>query len=141
MRDRDLFISPKKMRSFMDAHVNKILKDKDFKASQIPFIMEIGNNEGISMKDLCTLTGADKGLTTRVVKTLIENGFVENKSERNRTYELNLTNKGREAYLFSEAAMEKILGQLLECLDDKDKEDLRRVSAKLDKRLDELYRY
>jgi DNA-binding MarR family transcriptional regulator len=141
MRNRDLFISPKKMRSFMDAQVNKMLKGKDFKASQIPFIMEIGNNEGVSMKDLCMLTGADKGLTTRVVKALIQNSFVENRSESSRTYELFLTERGREAYLFSEAAMEKMLGLLLECLDEKDIEDIRRVSAKLDKRLDELYKY
>lgn len=141
MRNRDLFISPKKMRSFMNAQVNRLLKDKEFKASHIPFILEIGNHEGVSMKDLCTLTGADKGLTTRVVKALIENGFVENRSERSRTYELSLSEKGREAYRFSEAAMERILGQLLECLDEKDIEDIRRVSAKLDKRLDELYKY
>jgi DNA-binding MarR family transcriptional regulator len=141
MSNRDLFISPKKMRSFMDAQVNKVLKDKDLKASQIPFIMEIGNKEGVSMKDLCTLTGADKGMTTRVVKALIDNGLVENRSESVRTYELYLTEKGREAYRFSEEALEEIIGQLLACLDEKDIEDIRRVSAKLDKRLDELYKY
>lgn len=141
MSNRDLFVSPKKMRSFMDTQVNKMLKGKDFKASQIPYIMEIGNNEGVSMKELCTLTGADKGLTTRVVKALIENDFVENRSESSRTYELFLTKKGREAYRFSETALEKILGQLLDCLDEKDIDDIRRISAKMNKKLDDLYKY
>ena len=130
MSNRDLFISPKKMISFMDAQVNKVLKDKDLKASQIPFIMEIGNKEGVSMKDLCTLTGADKGMTTRVVKALIDNGLVENRSESVRTYELYLTEKGREAYRFSEEALEEIIGRW-PALARRTSRICRRVSAKL----------
>lgn len=141
MENCDLFISPKKMRSFMDSHINKLLRDKDFTAAQLPFIMTIGTNEGISMKDLSTKVGADKGLTTRVIQTLIMNGFVENRSGSSRTYQLYLTSKGREAFDYSWAAMDRLMGQLLECLSEEDKAHFRVISAKLNKRLDELYEY
>jgi DNA-binding MarR family transcriptional regulator len=141
MENCDLFISPKKMRSFMDSRINKMLKDKDYTASQLPFIMEIGRNEGVSMKDLSTAIGADKGLTTRVIQTLIANGFVENRSESIRTYRLYLTEKGMEAYSYSKATMDKLLDQLLECLTEEDKDRFRAISLKINKRLDELYQY
>jgi DNA-binding MarR family transcriptional regulator len=129
------------MRSFMDSNINKMLKGSDFTASQLPFIMEIGNNEGISMKDLSTAIGADKGFTTRVIQALIGNGLVENRSESVRTYKLYLTAKGREAFDFSCAAMEDLLGKLLECLDEREMEQLRGISVKINKRLDDLYEY
>ncbi len=141
MDKSDLFISPKKMRSFMDSRMNRILKDKDLTASQIPFIMEIGKNEGLSMKELCTSLGADKGLTTRVVQTLIANGLVDNRSESSRTYRLYLTVKGRDAFCDSKEAMEIILDQVLECLDEEDLEHFRKITEKINKRLDELYTY
>lgn len=125
----------------MDSRINKVLKGKDFTASQLPFIMEIGKNEGISMKDLSAAIGADKGLTTRVMQTLMANGFVENRSESARTYRLYLTDKGREAFEYSKAAMCKLMEQILECLTEDDMEHLRTISTKVNKRLDELYEY
>jgi len=141
MDNRDLFISPKRMRSFIDSNINRMLKDEDFTASQLPFIMEIGRSEGVSMKELCTALGADKGLTTRVVRLLIQNGLVENRSEAVRTYRLHLTEKGREAFERSKAAMEELFDRLLDCLDEEEKDQLRRISAKLNRRLDEMYEY
>ncbi len=141
MEKSDLFISPKKMRSYMDSRLNRVLKDKDLTASQIPFIMEIGKSEGLSMKELCTSLGADKGLTTRVVQVLIANGFVENRSESSRSYKLYLTEKGWGAFNFSKEAMEVILDELLECLEEEDLEHLRRLVQKINRRLDELYTY
>ncbi len=141
MRNKDLFISPKKMKSYIDSQLNRMLKDKDLKASQIPFIMEVGSSEGVSMKELCTQLGVDKALTTRVIKTLMENGYVENRSGSSRTYQLFLTKKGKEAKRQSVKAMESTFDQLLECLDEKDIEDTRRITAKLNHRLDELYKY
>ena len=141
MDKSDLFISPKKMRSFMDSRLNRILRDKGFTASQIPYIMEIGKSEGLSMKELCTSLGADKGLTTRVVQALIANGFVENRSDTSRTYRLYLTERGRDAFRSSKEAMEVILNEVLECLDEEDLEHFRKITEKINKRLDELYTY
>lgn len=141
MNYRDLVVPLKKMRSILDSSMNKTLKDKDFTASQVPFIMEIGDNEGISMKNLSTGLGADKGLTTRVVRTLIDNGFVENKGGSPRSYRLYLTEKGREAFDLSARTVDQALDQIFGCLDDEDVENLRKISIKMNKRLDELYKY
>jgi DNA-binding MarR family transcriptional regulator len=141
MKNQDLFISPRKMKSFMDTHLNKMLKDQELKSSQVHFIMMIGEDEGCSMKELSMIVGSDKGLTTRVVGTLIKNGYVENKSGSGRTYSLYLTEKGREAYDQCRTAADKLVDILIGCLDAEDVEHMRTIATKINKRLDESYRY
>jgi DNA-binding MarR family transcriptional regulator len=141
MKNKDLLVSPQKTKSFMTTYMNKMLKDKEFKTSQVPFIIAIGSIEGSSMKELSIATGSDKGLTTRVVQTLIENGFVKNKSESSRTYELYLTEKGREAYDVSTAILDQTMDIIFGCLDEEDLKNMRIISAKINKRLDESYKY
>lgn len=141
MSGRDYFVWPRKLKSFLDSNINKSLKDKDFTASQIPFIVEIAEHEGLSLKDLCMSLGIDKGLATRVVQALIENGFVTNKSESGRAYKLYLTDKGREAFDLAITNLEKTLNQVLECLDENELAYLKAISKKLNNRLDELHEY
>lgn len=141
MKNSDLFISPRKMKSFIDTRLNIILKDKEFKSSQVPYIFEIGNNDGCSLKELSILIGSDKGLTTRVVRNLIENDYVTNITESSRTYRLYLTEKGIEAYDISKVAMDQIFESLFECLNTEDRENLMVITSKLNKRLDESYKY
>jgi DNA-binding MarR family transcriptional regulator len=141
MSNKDYIIWPRKMKSFLDSKINKSLKAKDFTASQIPFIIAIAEREGLSMKDLCVELGIDKGLATRVVKALIENGHVVNKSESSRTYKLYLTDKGVEAFDFAMMNLEQTLEQVLECLDEQELGCLKTISRKLNNRLDELHKY
>jgi DNA-binding MarR family transcriptional regulator len=141
MNNKNLFVSPQKMKSYWGTQMSKMLKGEDFTSSQVPFIITIGENEGISMKDVCAALGADKGLTTRVIRTLIEKGLVENRGGSARTYRLYLTKEGKDAYNVSTTTMGKVLEQLLNCLDEKDKENLRKITEKIDRRLDELYEY
>lgn len=129
------------MKSYCCSQMNKMLKGKDFSPSQVVFILTIGENESISMKDVCSIIGADKGLTTRVIRNLIEKGLVVNRSESNRTYKLYLTEAGREAYDLSTNVMDKAMEQLFEGLDEKDMEDMRRISEKIERRIDDLYEY
>jgi DNA-binding MarR family transcriptional regulator len=141
MKNSDLFVSPRKMKSFIDTRLNIILKDKEFKSSQVPYIFEIGNNDGCSLKELSILIGSDKGLTTRVVRNLIENDYVTNITESSRTYRLYLTEKGIEAYDISKVAMDQIFEFLFECLNAEDRENLVVITSKLNKRLDGSYKY
>ena len=141
MRNKDLFVSPQKMKSYWGSQMNKMLKGEAFSSSQVPFILTIGNSEGISMKEICATLGADKGFTTRVIRTLIEKGLVVNRSESSRTYKLSLTESGREAYHLSTKVVDKTMEQLLEGLDEKDIEDMRRIAKKIERRIDDLYEY
>lgn len=141
MYDSDLFIYSRKMKSFIDTNINMALKDHDFKACHVPFILEIGNNEGCSMKELSVLTGSDKGLTTRMVRTLIQSDYVTNITESNRTYRLYLTQKGVDAFNISKSAIEQVLSSLFKSLDETDKHNLKLITEKLSRRMDASYRY
>ncbi|MEI6795305.1 MAG: MarR family transcriptional regulator [Methanomassiliicoccales archaeon] len=141
MRNKDLFVSPQKMKSYWGSQMNRMLKGENFSSSQVAFILTIGDNEGISMKEVCAALGADKGLTTRVIRNLIEKDLVVNRNESSRTYKLSLTETGREAYDLSTKALDKALEQLLEDLDEKDLEDMRRIAKKIESRIDDLYEY
>jgi DNA-binding MarR family transcriptional regulator len=141
MRNKDLFVSPQKMKSYWGSQMNKMLRGREFTSAQVPYIRTIGDNEGISMKDVCATLGADKGLATRVIRTLIEKGLVENRNAASRTYKLYLTESGKDAYRVANEAMDRTLEQLLEGLDEKDIEDMRRIAKKIESRIDELYEY
>jgi DNA-binding MarR family transcriptional regulator len=141
MSNMDFFIWPRKMKSFLDSNINKKLKGTDFTASQVPFIIAIGEREGASMKVICGALGIDKGLATRVVKALVENGYVVNRSEVGRTSKLYLTDKGRWAFDLAMANMEQTLDQILECLDEHELSCLKEISRKIGDRLDELYKH
>jgi DNA-binding MarR family transcriptional regulator len=141
MSDSALFIYSRKMNAFSDTRINLLLKDQDLKACYVPYILEIGNNEGCSMKELSILTGSDKGLTTRMVRALIQSDYVTNITESNRTYRLYLTQKGVEAFDISKSAIEQVLNNLFESLDETDKHNLKVVTEKLSRRMDASYRY
>lgn len=140
MSNIDHIVWPRKMKSFLDSNINKKLKGTDFTASQIPFIIAMAEMEGASMKDLSAVLGIDKGLATRVVKALIENGYAVNRSGAGRTYRLYLTDKGRWALDLAIENMEQAIGQVLECLNEQELACLKDIVRKLNNRLDELQR-
>jgi len=141
MKYQDLFVSPRKMKSVMDSQLNRLLKDTDIKSSHVPFILSIGKHEGCSMKDLCLMLGTDKGLVTRVVQNLIEGEFVENKSEGGRTYKLFLTEKGKKAFDISSNVIDQVIEDVIKVLDEDEIASMRRITAKIEKKLDDSYRY
>jgi len=141
MYNQDLFPSPHKMKSVMDSQMNKLLKDTDLKSSQVPFILTIGEDDGCSMKDLCITLGIDKGLVTRVVQTLIKNGFVVNENKNGKKYCLSLTDKGWEAFKTSTDVIDHVIEDLMNILDEDEVAALGRITAKINKKLDELYKY
>jgi DNA-binding MarR family transcriptional regulator len=68
----------------------------------------LGSNDGYSLKELGIDAGLDKGLASRTVSELIEDGLVEKHASEadRRSIELALTAKGRDLYeqAFGEAA-------------------------------------
>jgi len=129
------------MKSVMDSQMNRLLKDTNFKSSQLPFIISIGEKDGCSMKDLCLMLGIDKGLVTRVVKTLIKNGYVINTSRSGKAYKLSLTENGREAFKTLSEVVDRVIEDVVNVLDEDDIVALKRITAKMNKKLDESYKY
>ncbi|MFA5312022.1 MAG: MarR family winged helix-turn-helix transcriptional regulator [Methanomassiliicoccales archaeon] len=141
MKYKDLFVSPQKMKSVMDSQVNRLLKDTGLKSSHLPFIISIGENDGCSMKDLCLMLGIDKGLVTRVVRALINDGLVINASQSGKTYKLSLTEEGREAFKISSNVIDQVIEDVINVLDEDDIIAMRRITAKMNKKFDESYKY
>lgn len=65
--------------------IGDLLKKYDLTASEEPFFMALGNAEGITQEELTAMVGVDKAVTTRVMKSLEEKGFItREQDERDR---------------------------------------------------------
>lgn len=85
------------------------LKDHDITAAEYPVIIVLSRNNGITQEEIATELGADKSGITRVVKSLLEKGFIERKKDKedlrcNRIY---LTEKGYSGWEIIKMGMDK----------------------------------
>ena len=58
-------------------YYDKLLSDTNLNASQVPFLILIFENEGISMQELAIRGCFDKGTITKSIQKLEENGYVQ----------------------------------------------------------------
>ncbi|MFR6361921.1 anaerobic ribonucleoside-triphosphate reductase activating protein [Amedibacterium intestinale] len=58
-------------------YYDKLLSDTNINASQVPFLILIYENEGISMQELAARGCFDKGTITKSIQKLEENGYVQ----------------------------------------------------------------
>jgi DNA-binding MarR family transcriptional regulator len=86
---------PRIIKTFIDKEMNGRLAPYGVTASQGPFILAIGQHDGINLKQLSDEVMVDKALTTRTVKLLIDNGLAENTGNGSR-YSIVLTDRGRD---------------------------------------------
>ncbi|MBQ2763192.1 MAG: MarR family transcriptional regulator [Candidatus Methanomethylophilaceae archaeon] len=122
---------PRAMIEYLNRIVDKELNDKDIQSSWGPFVKVIRVHEGLSLKDLSSILMVDKSLSTRTVRTLIEKGYVENRSESDRKYSLFLTEKGKDLSTRMESAFTKAWKDLFSNLEDDEILVLREVSRKI----------
>ena len=99
------------------------------------FLKTIYDNEGLSLKELSNEMYVDKSLTTRVIKSLIDNGFVINMNNESREYRLYLTDKGNDAVSKIEKIVNDAWDELLSELTDDEMETLTRIHMKINEKL------
>lgn len=92
----DAMIAPRAIKTYIDKRTNLKMAGFGLTASSAPFLLEIGNNQGVNLKDITSKLCVDKALTTRTVRQLIEKGFVEDISENRRSCKITLTQKGQD---------------------------------------------
>ena len=126
---------PRAMIEYLNRIIDQELNDKSIQPSWGPFIKAIKVHEGLSLKDLSSIIMVDKSLSTRTVRTLIENGYVENRSEVDRKYNLYLTEKGKDLSIRMESAFNKAWAELFSDLNDDEKTVLRIISKKIYNRI------
>ncbi len=94
--DMDAMIAPRAIKTYIDKRMNLKMTGLGLTASSVPFLFEIGNHQGVNLKDITSKLSVDKALTTRAVKQLIEKGFAEDISDSKRSCKIVLTQKGLE---------------------------------------------
>ena len=77
--------------------INEKIKDMDITAGQIPFLMVLSHEEGISQDDLASHFHIDKGTVARALRKLEDNKYLfrEIDPENRRRHLIYLTSKGK----------------------------------------------
>jgi DNA-binding MarR family transcriptional regulator len=102
-------------------------------SAQAKFLRHIGKNSRISQADLARGTATAPTLTGRALETLVERGWVRRKRSDadRRQYVLELTAAGERARARVEAAREAIIERIGTALDQRDFDDIARISRKI----------
>lgn len=119
----------------LNTQATKILNDAvGVTLNQWRMIAFIGGAETVTASELVRYTAMDKGLVSRNVKSLIENGLVASSEHRkdNRVHVLRLTPEGQKLFDTALPKMRRRQESLRSRLSDEDVANLRRMLAILE---------
>ena len=128
-------INPRAIKNYIEKRVSQTSESMGLKRSHGQFLKTIYDNEGLSLKELSNEMYVDKSLTTRVIKSLIDNGFVINMNNESREYRLYLTDKGNDAVSKIKKIVNDAWDELLSELTDDEMETLTRIHMKINEKL------
>ena len=128
-------INPRAINNYIEKRVSQTSESMGLKRTHGQFLKTIYDNEGLSLKELSNEMYVDKSLTTRVIKSLIDNGFVINMNNESREYRLYLTDKGNDAVSKIEKIVNDAWDELLSELTDDEMETLTRIHMKINEKL------
>ena len=128
-------INPRAIKNYIEKRVSQTSESMGLKRTHRQFLKTIYENEGLSLKELSNEMYVDKSLTTRVIKSLIDNGFVINMNNESREYRLYLTDKGNDAVSKIEKIVNDAWDELLSELTDDEMETLTRIHIKINEKL------
>ena len=128
-------INPRAIKNYIEKRVSQTSESMGLKRTHGQFLKTIYDNEGLSLKELSNEMYVDKSLTTRVIKSLIDNGFVINMNNESREYRLYLTDKGNDAVSKIEKIVNVAWDELLSELTDDEMETLTRIHMKINEKL------
>ncbi|MDD6154553.1 MAG: MarR family transcriptional regulator [Eubacteriales bacterium] len=60
-----------------------IAKKYDLRGAEIPFFIRLSHEDGLTQAELTNMVGVDKALTTRVIRTMEQKGFIIRKQDEN----------------------------------------------------------
>ena len=128
-------INPRAIKNYIEKRVSQTSESMGLKRTHGQFLKTIYDNEGLSLKELSNEMYVDKSLTTRVIKSLIDNGFVINMNNESREYRLYRTDKGNDAVSKIEKIVNDAWDELLSELTDDEMETLTRIHMKINEKL------
>lgn len=121
------------LKRALDAYSAQAYAGLDLGTTQGHFVRHLGQQPRCSQAELSRATGADPALTGRVLRSLIERGWVvrTRSEEDRREYLLELTPAGRRLLKRLELVREKLVASVVEPLETRDLEDFERITGKL----------
>ena len=135
MNRGEVDINPRAIKNYIEKRVSQTSESMGLKRTHGQFLKTIYDNEGLSLKELSNEMYVDKSLTTRVIKSLIDNGFVINMNNESREYRVYLTDKGNDAVSKIEKIVNDAWDELLSELTDDEMETLTRIHMKINEKL------
>ncbi|WP_253198033.1 MarR family winged helix-turn-helix transcriptional regulator [Clostridium gasigenes] len=78
-------------------YLDKVLKEYELSSGSYPYLLTLGENEGISQNKISKELGHDKAMSARTITKLIKLGYFNRKEDEDdsRAYKLYLTEKGK----------------------------------------------
>ena len=102
-------------------------------SAQVRFLQQIARSPSISQAELARATDTDPALTGRALQTLLKRGWVRRvrSATDKRAYVLQLGAGGKRIMARVEAVRSELAEQVTASLDDRDREDFRRIVDKI----------
>jgi DNA-binding MarR family transcriptional regulator len=102
-------------------------------ATQAKLLRVVGEGQPMSQAELARQTGTDPALTGRVLRTLLDRGWVRRRRSREdrRAFSLELTPEGEELYAKVRAKRMALHARVERCLDAEDRAAFERLAKKL----------
>ena len=108
---------------------NRELKPYGVSSSEIPVLLQLYREEGITQDEIAFRQALDKSAVTRILQSLIKKGFIEKQKDENdkRCNRIYLTKTGQALQTPIQAAREKLNALLLKQMDAKDRKEFMRL--------------
>ena len=122
---------PRLMKTYNSNQLTPVLRANGLLPNDGPYILEIGESGGISLKTLAERISIDRGMTTRTIGRLIDRGMIENRSTDGRVYSVWLTPAGENVRQQIIAELEKAMEELLTDFTPEERKQLQALMQKL----------
>lgn len=124
-------VLPRAVKVYIHRKMAPVSEELGITPGSAPFLSVIQMNPGISLKGLSENLMVDKALSTRMVKQLIEGGFVQDMDSDGKEYRLRATRKGDEALKVISSELDKIWSELFKYVTDEEREAFFCVTDKI----------
>lgn len=131
-----MFINPQRYKSFYIKLVRERLKETKLTESSLFFIVVLDDKKGISLKELSCDVGVDKSLTTRMIRHLMDLGYVKKGKGPGKEYSVTLTEEGLKARKKGKEVVDEVSEFLTSDFSEEEKHHMGSVLAKLVRKME-----
>ena len=83
-KQNDFLLNISSLYRYTQKYFDKKLVEYNIGSGQLLFLFLINENEGISMQQLSNMVDIDKGTTTKSIKKLVDEGYVDSRRDPGR---------------------------------------------------------